>query len=495
MTRIVASLVERSVSGVSRSSREAFRQGADLVEVRFDHLGAGSVSARKASEVREAVRGPAIATLRSVGEGGRSRLEGSAREDALRVLLDAGFEYVDLELHRDQSLLIPEGRKARRPRLIASMHFQKPVKSSRVEDALDRACAAGDVGKVAMPCDDAGQAIMLARAGVRRSEAGDRFTLIGMGDHGRLTRVCAKKIGSSMAYCSLSGKTAAPGQLDVRSQSSLMRSDSVVLGLLGHPVSHSVSKPMQEAALRRAGLAGTYLNLDVPPEELTREALETLGELGFSGLNVTIPHKERVFEMCDRVDSEAESAGAVNTITFKGPMIHGKNTDIIGFTEAIESKKDIVSGTAALIVGGGGAARAVALSLRRAGAHVTLAVRSPGKAAAMAKDMGLELERLDRLVRTRREYDIVVNCTPVGTKGAGGVVPVPSAMFKKGVLYFDLVYNPMVTRTMKAAAARKATVAGGLEMLVRQGAASFRSWTGVEPDLRAMRAAARRALP
>jgi len=494
MTRIVASLVERSVSGVTCSSREAFRQGAELVEIRFDHLPARSLDAGTVSEVRASVRGPAIATLRSAVEGGRSKLKGTARENALKVLLDAGFEYVDLELERDQRLLKAEGRKGRRPELIASCHLLRPAEAGKVEKALVRACAAGDIGKVAMPCEHAGQAIMLARLGMRRSDAGDRFVLIGMGDQGRLTRVCAGRMGSDMVYCSLSGKPAAPGQLDVRTQSSLKGKDIVALGLLGHPVSHSVSKPMQEAALRGARLAGAYLNLDVPPEDMTRETLETLGEIGFSGLNVTIPHKERVLGMCDGVDSEAESAGAVNTITFKGSRIYGKNTDMIGFTQALESKKCIVSGTEALVVGAGGAARAAVLSLRRAGAHVTVSARSPGKAEAMARDMGADVVSISSLRGTGPVFDVVVNCTPIGTKGVGGAVPVPSALFRKGVLYFDLVYNPPVTRTMKVAAARKAAAAGGLEMLVRQGAASFNSWTGVEPDLRAMRVAARRAL-
>ncbi|MGD9963113.1 MAG: shikimate dehydrogenase [Thermoplasmata archaeon] len=494
MTRIVASLVERSVSGVSRSSKEAFRQGADLVEVRLDHLSLKKVDARTLSGIREAVRGPAIATLRSSMEGGRSRLRGDAREKALRAVLGAGFEYVDLELDTDRRLL-KESRGKGQPHIIASCHFAAPAPTKEVGRALDRACGAGDIGKVAMPCDDAGQALTLAALGMRRSARGDEFDLIGMGDQGQLTRVCARQIGSAMVYCCLHGKPAAPGQLDVRSQSSLWRRDGVVLGLLGHPVSHSVSKPMQEAALRAAGIPGVYLNLDVPPKALTRNALDTFRELGFSGLNVTIPHKESARSACDRLDPEAASAGAVNTVIFDGPNVYGKNTDIIGFTEALESKKHIVPNAEALIIGAGGVARAAALSLGRAGAHVTVAARSPERGERMAEELGSDLVSLDSLRRAKRSYDVIVNCTPVGTKGLGGAVPIPSSLFKRGVLYFDTVYNPPVTKTMKLAMARKATAVSGLEMLVRQGAASFKSWTGAEPDLGAMRSAARRALP
>lgn len=495
MTRIVASLVERSLSGVSRSSRDAFRQGADLVEVRLDHMALGKMDAGTLSEVREAIRGPAIATLRSSEEGGRSRLRGLAREKALRAVLGAGFEYVDLELERDAKLLKEFGRKERRPMVIASSHLTGPATAKKVEKALDSACRAGDIGKVAVPCEDAGQALMLAALGMRRPAAGDEFILIGMGDQGRLTRVCARQMGSSMVYCGLEGKPAAPGQLDVRSQSSLEKPDRFVLGLLGHPVGHSVSKPMQEAALRGAGLSGIYLNLDVPPETLTRDTLETMGKLGFSGVNVTIPHKESVSTLCDGLDPEAAAAGAVNTITFDGPRIYGKNTDVIGFTEAMQSKKDIGPDTDALIVGAGGAARAAALSLGRAGAHVTVAARSTKKGERVAKELGSDLITIESLRHAERSFNVIVNCTPVGMKGVGGVVPVPSGLFRRGVLYFDMVYTPPVTKTMKMATARRAKTVSGLEMLVNQGAASFKSWTGAEPDMNAMRAAARRALP
>lgn len=494
MTYIVASLVERGASGVSRSSHEAFRHGADLVEVRLDHMALRKVDAEALSEVREAVRGPAVATLRSSGEGGRSRLRGAAREKALRAVLGAGFEYVDLELGTDARLLGELRRRKHRPAVIASSHLRAPAAPKEVERALARACRAGDFGKVAMPCEDAGQAIMLASLGMRRSAAGDRFALIGMGDQGQLTRVCARQMGSSMVYCSLEGRPAAPGQLDLPTQASLEREGRFVLGLLGHPVTHSVSKPMQEAALRGAGITGIYLNLDVPPAALTGDALDTLRRLGLSGINVTVPHKEKVRAMCDELDPEAESTGAVNTVVFGRKKVYGKNTDVIGFTTAIEQKTEIGPDTEALIVGAGGAARAAAVGLGRAGAHVTVAARDRAKGEKVAAELGIEAVTTDSLRRAGRRFDIIVNCTPAGTKGVGGTVPVPSGMFKRGVLYFDMVYNPPVTRAMKAAASRKARTANGLEMLVGQGAASFRAWTGAEPDLGVMRTAARRAL-
>lgn len=462
------------------------------MEVRLDHLRLQELDARVLARVRELVRGPAIATLRSSLEGGASSLSGRTREKALRHVLDAGFEYVDLELRQD-SRLLGLAKGGRGTESVVSAHFTRPVPKSRVADVLRRACDAGSIGKVAMPCEHAGHALMLADIGIRRSEEGSRFAVMGMGEQGALTRACAKQIGSELVYSCLEGRPAAPGQLDISIQSALGGDDRVVLGILGHPLEHSVSKPMQEAALRAAGIAGVYLNLDLPPKVFDRTKLDLLARLGFSGLNVTIPHKLRARGLCDSVDPEAASAGAVNTITFKGRRIHGKNTDVIGFIKAIGPKTDIGPDTRSLIVGAGGAARAAAFALAREGAHVTVAARDRRRASRLADELGVEHTEIQGLAESAGTYDVIVNSTPLGTSGRG-VVPVPARLFGPRVLFFDMVYNPPVTRSMKKAASRGSRVAGGLDMLVGQGAESFSAWTGRVPDTAAMRAAARRAL-
>jgi 3-dehydroquinate dehydratase type I len=249
MTLVVASLVERSISGVSDSSKAAFSAGADIVEIRLDHL--ESYSDEMITQARDVARGPAIATLRSRAEGGRCALEGPARERKLRRIIDSDFEYVDLELATDARLLRTIADEELRPITIASAHFQKPAPRVQVEKVLARACAAADIGKVAMPCEHAGHAVMLAQTALALSKTKKRFVLIGMGKQGQLTRVCADKLGSELVYSCIPGREAAPGQLDVFLQRKLLDNERLLLGLLGHPVSHSVSKPMQEAATCR----------------------------------------------------------------------------------------------------------------------------------------------------------------------------------------------------------------------------------------------------
>ncbi len=492
MIQIVASLVERSISGVSDSSKTAFSAGADIVEVRLDHL--DSISDETIREARKAAHGPAIATLRSRSQGGRSALEGRAREEKLLRILGHDFEYMDLELSTDERLLKAVAKEELRPITIASTHFASPVSRTRIEEAVAKACKTADIGKVAMPCEHAGHALMLARTALSLSKTSKRFVLIGMGAQGQLTRICADRLGSELVYSCIPGKEAAPGQLDVSAQRRLMGEKRVLFGLIGHPVSHSVSKPMQEAALADSDMDGVYLPLDFPANELDRRSLALLRDIGFVGVNVTIPHKFWAFEQCTIRGAPAVATRAVNTIKFTRENFVGENTDVKGFSKLIERKLSISKNTKCLLIGAGGAARAVAYVLRRAGAQINVTDTERERARKLARAFkGREVTARD-IWREKDSYKLIVNCTPVGMKGASDESPVKDYVFHPGMVFADVIFNPPKTKAMTLAESKGAKAYGGLEMLVQQGAESFRLWTGVGPDVAAMREAARRAL-
>lgn len=491
MSHLVVSLVEREPDGVAASAKAAFESGADLVEVRLDNI--AGLTGAKVKEVRHAVRGPAIATLRSEREGGRSKLGKRARDELLMKISEAGFEYLDLEIARDSAVLEAIRDEDWRPRIIASRHFLKPVEKGAVMEELKSAAEQGDVAKVAMTCQSAADAVMLAQAGLDFSKRNRRFTVIGMGVQGQLTRACARAIGSDLVYASLPGKPAAPGQIEVELQAALLKEDSVILGLVGHPVSHSVSKPMQEAALARASLHGIYLPLDFPEGTFDRQALKTLRALGFKGLNVTIPHKWRAFEMSNRRGENAKATEAVNTLSFRGTVIHGENTDVNGFARLLDGKITITHGLRTLIVGAGGAARAVAYVLSERGARLSVLDMEMKRARALARMFKARAVTWALLRRAHAEFDLIVNCSPVGMKGVPGN-PLKPWLLGPGKSYIDIIFNPPITEAMKEAESKGGRALGGLEMLVQQGAESFRIWTGIEPDVEAMREAARSAL-
>lgn len=491
MTHLVVSLVEKNLTSIADSSKAAFGAGADLVEVRLDHF--KGLSPSKAKEIRQVVRGPAIATLRSSREGGRSGLGSRAREEMLTRISEAGFEYIDLELDRDSSVLEAIREEEWRPRIILSKHFSKPVPKSAVKSALRSALELGDVAKVAMVCDDASHAIMLAQIGLELSKRRKRFAVIGMGSQGQLTRACANAIGSELVYASFPGKEAAPGQMPIQLQAALLREDAVLLGLVGHPVSHSVSKPMQEAALAKAGLRGAYLPLDFPQGRFDRNSVKTLRSLGFKGLNVTIPHKWKAFEMSHKRSEFAKATGSVNTLSFRGTQVYGENTDVNGFSRLLDGKITITRGLKTLMVGAGGAARAVAYVLSERDARISVLDKEKKRARSLARMFRARAVTWAQLWKEKAEFGLLVNCSPVGMRGVPGN-PLKPWLLGPGQDYIDIIFNPPKTEAMKETEKKGGTAIGGLEMLVQQGAESFRMWTGVEPDVEAMREAARSAL-
>jgi shikimate dehydrogenase len=271
------------------------------------------------------------------------------------------------------------------------------------------------------------------------------------------------------------------------------------LAVLGQPIAHSRSPAMQNAALAELGLADEwrYEAIEVAPpdfEALVRE----LGGRDFAGVNVTVPHKLAALAVADRASRTAREIGAANTLSFAAGRIEAENTDATGLVAALpESPRD----RRALVLGAGGSARAAVWALREAGAEVAIWNRTEAKAEALAEELGASIERPatdDEHLRLDA-YDLLINCTTVGlaasghSAASGDLKPLPldaDSLECKHVVV-DLAYGSSATPLIAAASSRGATVIDGLEVLVRQGAASLRIWTGLDPPLETMRRTAR----
>jgi shikimate dehydrogenase len=254
------------------------------------------------------------------------------------------------------------------------------------------------------------------------------------------------------------------------------------LGVFGWPVAHSRSPAMHAAALRHAGLDGwSYQRLPVPPALFT-ETARALGPAGFRGANVTIPHKEAALALADAASDAARAIGAANTLTYEPDgAIHADNTDAPGLLDVLGDRPRAT----AVVLGAGGSARAVVWALQHEGADVRVWNRTPERAAALGAEV---LAPGDPLPGA----DVLVNCTSVGLADPSTTfkdLPLDPDAMSSYATVVDLVYRPGGTALELAARERGAAVVGGLEVLVRQGARSFRRWTGVAPDLAAMREA------
>jgi shikimate dehydrogenase len=272
------------------------------------------------------------------------------------------------------------------------------------------------------------------------------------------------------------------------------------LAVLGHPVSHSRSPAMQNAALEALGLGEEwrYEAIDVEPAEFADRTGALPGE-GFVGANVTIPHKEAALAFADEASEEAEHIGAANTLSFAEGSIRADNTDASGLLAALSEPVD---GRPALVMGAGGSARAAVWALAGQGAPVSIWNRTPERADELVRDLahvgsGTSAEGLLRAVTAEQVlangYELIVNCTAIGMRDEDPFehLPLAADRFRSGVVLVDLVYAGSESRLVREARERGATAVEGLEVLVRQGAESLRIWTGRNPPLDVMREAAR----
>jgi shikimate dehydrogenase len=261
------------------------------------------------------------------------------------------------------------------------------------------------------------------------------------------------------------------------------------LAILGQPIAHSRSPAIHTAAIGALGLEGdwTYEAIEVSPAEFA-DRVRSLGAEGFVGANVTVPHKRSALEVSVDASRVAIEIGAANTLSFGEEGIRADNTDADGL---LGSLPESPRGARALVLGAGGAARAVVWALLREGALVEIWNRTGNRAEELAAELGGA--RVDE--PRAGDYDLIVNSTSVGLGGEDpfGELPLDRGGFRSRQLVVDLVYGDSETALLRAARGAGARVVDGLEVLARQAAASLRIWTGEDPPLEVMRAAARRS--
>ncbi|HET7294286.1 MAG TPA: shikimate dehydrogenase [Vicinamibacteria bacterium] len=431
---------------------------------------------------------PLVFTCRPVAEGGRFDGDVARRRALLLEAAKRGFDWVDVELRSGflEVMLEKSGNG-----LIVSWHDLEGVPED-LEGLYARMCERGaDVVKIAVTprtFADVGRLVALAESASRRG--GVPLVAIAMGPLGIFTRVLAGRYGAPFTYASAAaGFEAAPGQLEASVMADLFRvrdigPDTKVYGVLGTDVARSLSPILHNRAFEARGLRAVYVPLQTDALE---PFIRALPALRLSGFSVTRPFKTAILEHLHEIEEDAALCGSVNTVVIHDGLLQGSTTDGRGVTAPLRRLLDL-QGRAVTIVGAGGAARAAALALHRKGARVTVLARDPGQARAIAAAVGCGWGDLgDGLAR---EYDVLVNATPVGSHACHDDTPVPAELLRPGAVVFDMVYDPLETRLLREATAAGCRTIGGLEMLIAQALAQFETWTGLEAPHEVMKSAA-----
>ena len=470
---------------------------ADVVELRLDCLEEDQLPAAQArlgAPLGE-MRLPFIITYRPQEQGGRRRMGLEERLSFwrgapawLREVSGRDRAFADLELDLLESHgAATLGDLSRAFRVICSHHdFQRtPAELEEVFGRMARTPA--DVLKIATRANSITDCLEVLRLCERRG--GREVIAVSMGEAGLLTRVLGPAFGSFLTYGSLDpAQATAPGQIGARELHSLYRVGelsvrTMVTGLVGSPVGHSLSPRLHNAAFAALGLDAVYLPFEVADvsEFVRRMADPRTRELGWNlrGLSVTAPHKQAIVPHLDRVEPNASRVGAVNTVVVsKERGLEGFNTDagasVVPLAGLVELR-----GARVAVIGAGGAARALVWALGERGARATVFARDPARGREVAGEFGADAAPLDGA--HFGGFEVVVNATPLGTRGAReSETPAVAAQLRGARVAYDLVYNPSETRFLREARAAGCQTVGGLGMLVAQAEEQFRLWTGQE---------------
>ncbi|MBI3652624.1 MAG: shikimate dehydrogenase [Acidobacteria bacterium] len=497
--RICAVITETTVAAAQQAIKRA-SAAADLLELRLDYL--RDFDFTRTENLRSLLADkalPVILTCRAVDEGGKQPLDEAIRLPLLIEGAKQYADYCDIEAAHFESAekLSPDLSK-----LIISYHnfAETPANLDAIYERLLTIPAA--IHKIAVRANHLNDTLAIFQL-LQRAEVEQRpLIAIAMNEVGAISRLLGTAYGSRLTYGALADdQTSAPGQftcdeLQTVYRINQLRRDTRITGIIGNPVAHSVSPVMHNAAFAALNLDVVYLPIAVADlaSFFTAFVQPESRRMNWPlcGLSVTIPHKVAVMKWLDEVDESAERIGAVNTIVVAGNRLKGYNTDAQGAMEPLE-KIGALKGQRCAVLGAGGAARAVLYGLTQRGAKVTVLAREDRKARLLADEFQVQGAALDTF--SQHDFDILIHTTPIGMRhhSEGESLLEPAALAACKIVY-DLVYNPLETRLLKAARQAGCVTISGLEMLLAQAALQFELWTGQKPSVELMRHAALKKL-
>ena len=457
---------------------EALVRDNSFLEFRLDYLSKPGLALPRIKRFTESHPGTVvIATCRRAASGGKFRGSIASQLDILNRAAAAGCQLVDLELQTVSKCKPALLQKLRgRAALILSFHDFRATR--KLDETLEKMLAyPADFYKIvttaATLSDNVAMIKFLAREG-------DRHSLISMcmGEQGIVSRVLGVRAGSVFTFASAgAGEETAPGQVTAQELRSVYRIERVdaatrVYGVVGDPITHSLSPTVMNAAFRRENVNAVFLALHA---KTLKDLLTCVREIPIHGISVTMPYKEAILSHLDNTDSHTAKIGACNTVVrAQDGKLYGFNTDASGIIRPLERRLNALEGARILVIGAGGAARAAVFGLKERGAEVYILNRSAAPARKLAHQARARIMKRPELKKFA--FDVIINATPVGM---GNTRETPLLEKEINARYvFDMVYDPAETRLLKLAQARGAQIIPGIEMFVHQAARQFEIWTG-----------------
>lgn len=446
----------------------------DICELRLDLLSPSEVA--KAADFPSMVDIPVILTLRRVSDGGKCTLQEKARRSLLiDTMKNGGFSYVDIEDDVKKSD-VEEAAHSLGMKVIRSYHDFEGVPAdifSRVHSLASR----GDVAKIAVTPHNTADVMTLFRINEELKDVPK--IIIGMGEWGVATRILYKKMGSILTFGS-NGKAVAPGMISARELKLLYRADQLndntgIYGIVGNPVMHSLSPQIHNPGFHKIHYNAVY----VPFLSESIRSFLTLAEmLRMRGFSVTVPFKVDVVKYLGNITREVKQIGSCNTVVRVPNMWKGTNTDYYGFIHPIEKEIDDGRIKSALVIGAGGAAKAIVWALKMRNVKVMIVNRTKSKADELARLYGVGSDSLDNISQYEGKVDLVVQATNMGLHPYEDVNPAEKFHFSGKEIAYDIVYKPKYTKFLIAAEKAGCPLKFGWDMLMEQGKLQFESFTG-----------------
>ncbi|KAI9099122.1 hypothetical protein K1719_024889 [Acacia pycnantha] len=492
-TLICVPILSHSVDEMLIQMRKAKDIGADLVELRLDFLNHFNPPQHLQSLIKHRPL-PTLITYRPTWEGGKYNGDESNRQAALRLAVELGSEFVDVELKvANEFLNSVREKKQENVKIIVSSHnYENTPSVEELGNLVARIQASGcDVVKIATTALD-----IVDNARIFQVLASSQVPMIGlaMGEKGLMSRILSAKFGGFLTFGSVdTGAESAPGQPTVKDLLELYNfrhigADTKVHGVIGNPIGHSKSPHLYNPSFKSVGFNGIYLPLLV---DSVSNFLSTFSSPDFVGYSYTIPHKVDGLRCCDEVDPVAKAIGAISCMIKKPDgKLKGYNVDYLGAITAIEEglreskgwsgSGSPLAGKLFVVMGAGGAGKALAYGAKEKGARVVVANRTFEKGRELARNVGGEAIALSDLKDFHPEQGMILaNATSVGMKPNIHLTLIPKEALKHYSLVFDAIYTPKLTRLLRESQEAGAAVVYGTEMFINQAFVQFENFTGL----------------